>query len=117
MTPVSRETLRAMTEDELLQGITDALTIAGWRWFHVRRSDLAVVQGHQGWPDVFAVHPLRPRVALVMELKTATGQLTGDQGAWIALLRLAGLEAVVIRPDDYDRILAVILDGRAPALS
>jgi hypothetical protein len=104
---------RAMTEDELLTGITDALTLSGWRWFHVRRSDLAVCQGNQGWPDVFAIHAPR-RLSLVMELKAEDGRLSGDQAMWIHELNVAGVNAITIRPGDYDRILDVIL-GRGPA--
>jgi hypothetical protein len=99
---------RPMTEDELLAGITDALSLAGWRWFHVRRSDLAVVQGHQGWPDVFAVNVPR-HLTLALELKAEDGRLTGDQALWLHDLNASGLNAITIRPGDYDRILNVIL--------
>ncbi len=110
---------RAMTEDELLEGITDALTLAGWHWFHVRRSDRAIVQGRQGWPDLFAVHATR-RLTLVLELKTEDGRLESEQGYWFHALAQAGHNPVVIRPGDYDRILSVILDqpvGPAAQLS
>lgn len=105
-----------MTEDELLDGITEAMTLAGWRWMHVRRSDLAVVQGYQGFPDIYAVHPGR-HLALALELKTEHGQLTGEQGAWIAALNDTGGNAIVIRPADYDRILRVILDSSPAQLA
>jgi hypothetical protein len=109
---------RPMTEDELLTGITDALTLAGWRWFHVRRSDQAIVQGHQGWPDVFAVHVPR-HLALALECKTAEGRLTGDQAIWLHDLNASasGVSAVTIRPGDYDRILSVILGRPAEQLT
>ena len=45
-----------MNEDELLIGVTDALTLGGWLWTHVRRSDLAITQGSPGVPDLWAVH-------------------------------------------------------------
>lgn len=111
----SKTAQRAMTEDELLEGLTDALTLAGWRWFHVRRSDRALVQGFQGWPDIFAVHPTR-RIQIAMELKAEDGQASPDQLGWIAALRAAGLDCLVIRPGDYDRMLRVILDGRLTTL-
>lgn len=107
---------RPMTEDELLEGITDALTLAGWRWFHIRRSDRAQVMGMQGWPDVFAVHAAR-RIQLGLELKTEDGRLDFEQGQWLHGLNQAGLSCVVIRPSDYDRILRVILDDRATQLT
>lgn len=94
------------TEDELLIAVTDALTLCGWRWMHVRRSDLAVVMGSQGWPDVVA---LRGGLGLALELKSTAGRPTGEQVAWLRELRAAGLSALVIRPDDLDDLLRVIV--------
>lgn len=99
-----------MAEDELLIGITDALTIGGWRWTHARRSDLAVSMGHQGFPDVFAVHPTR-MLAIGLELKTDRGRATPEQLDWLASLRMAGIWTALIRPADYDRILELVLGG------
>lgn len=103
--------MEAMTEDELLAGVTDALTIGGWRWFHVRRSDKALTMGATGWPDIFAIHPHRGAMAL--ELKRAGGRLDPEQAVWIAWLNMAGIPARVVEPRDYDLILSVIL-GRVP---
>lgn len=106
---------QAMTEDELQTGITEALTFAGWRWFHVRRSDLAIVEGFQGFPDIFAVHGRR-RLTLILELKAQDGRLSAEQGAWFAELGQAGHGPIVIRPTEYDDILKVILGGDAGQL-
>lgn len=64
---MDRELARAMTEDELLAAVTDALTLFGYRWTHHRRSDRAQLMGQPGFPDVFAVGHGR-RLALLAEL-------------------------------------------------
>lgn len=97
------------TEDELLIGITDALSLAGWRWTHARRSDAAVMMGDPGVPDIIAVHPTRPLI-LAWELKGPKGRPTGDQVAWIAALAPhETVDARVVYPADYDDALRVIL--------
>lgn len=102
----------AMTEAELLQGITEALEIAGWRWTHIRRSD-GVTMGDSGLPDIIAVHPTRGLV-LAWELKGARGTLSGEQVAWQHALGLASaLDARVVRPADYDDAIATILGALA----
>ena len=113
-----------MTEAELLAGITDALTIAGWRWMHIIRSD-GVTQGHSGWVDVTAVHPTRA-LLLLWELKGDGGVLSHEQVGWIVplatiatrvrerVIALAGpagelVDARVLWPADYDTALALIV--------
>lgn len=97
-----------MTEDDLLVGVTDALTLGGWLWSHHRRSDLALMMGHTGLPDIIAVHPGRRRL-LVLELKTETGRLDPRQREWLAALVGAGVDARIVRPADYDELVAELL--------
>lgn len=97
----------SMTEAELLLGITEALTYAGWRWTHIRRSD-GVTVGHQGLPDIIACHPERS-VVLAWELKSDHGVVMPDQMAWLLGLRNQCVDGRVIRPVDYDAALDVIL--------
>jgi hypothetical protein len=112
-------TTQPMTEDELLSGLTDALTLSGWWWMHVRRSDQAIIQGMQGWPDIFAIHPLRG-VALAWELKSQTGQATPEQHAWLHAFRAMNLadrvthpvDVRLVRPSEYDAALMFVLRGR-----
>lgn len=97
------------TEDDLLATITEALTLTGWRWMHVRRSDLAIVQGSQGWPDVFAV---KGGHVLIVELKSASGVVSDEQHAWLyeltrALYGTRG-HVIVARPKDVDYVLGLI---------
>lgn len=93
-----------MTEDQLLQGVTDALTAYRWRWSHARRSDKALMMGHQGVPDIIAARNGR---VLLIELKSETGVLSPDQLAWMAEMPHPGyaLTALVLRPSGYDRFL------------
>lgn len=113
MTP--QDVASSMTEDELLTGLTDAMTLAGWRWMHILRSD-GVTVGSSGWPDLVAVHPDRPYV-IAWELKGYRTPVTPDQAAWLAGLRDRTVDARLVRPADYDQALNIIL-GRttiAPA--
>lgn len=103
---------RAMTEDELLAGIVDALGLCGWRWMHIIRSD-GVTAGSSGWPDIVAVHPDRD-VVLAWELKGERTPVTGDQAAWLVGLRDRRVDARLVRPIDYDAALQVIAGATRP---
>jgi hypothetical protein len=113
MTTASRARMaRAMTEDELLVAITEAATLLGWRWHHVRRSDRAIQQGHQGFPDLVLARAGR---VLFLELKRHDGTVAPWQQDWIEAVRGAGdraltgaggwVDALVVRPVDLDAIL------------
>lgn len=97
------------TEDELLLGLCEALTLAGWRWTHVRRSDRAVIMGHFGVPDLIAVHPTR-QLILAWELKGPRGVANGEQVAWLAAFAPhPTVDARIIYPRDYDAALRIVL--------
>lgn len=100
---------RAMTEDELQQGLTDALTYCGWRWHHVRRADWAQQMGHAGFPDIVAARDGR---ILFLELKTESGRIDPEQTRWLAEVQLEGgedrVQACVVRPSTYDATLELI---------
>ena len=95
---------RAMTEEELLIAVTDALTIFGWRWSHIRRSDRAITMGHPGLPDIIAARHGRLKF---YELKTAKGQLTQDQFAWQLDMppNSYAVEYRLVRPADLDDVI------------
>lgn len=96
-----------MSEDELQGGIADALTLSGWRWMHIRRSD-RVTMGMVGFPDIIATHPDRA-VALAWELKAQAGLATPEQVAWVKALDGRIIDSRIIRPEDYDAALDAIL--------
>ena len=112
-----------MTEDELLSGIADALTITGATWVHHRNSHAAITQGSPGLPDVLAIVtcPLvgRPRtILLAWELKSRTGQLSPEQWTWyVGLAKVDGVDARIIRPGDYDAALSVIIQHMHPSIA
>lgn len=99
---------RAMTEDELLTAITEAATLYGWMWHHVRRSDKALQMGNAGFPDLVLA---RNGTVLFLELKSEKGNETPNQTAWLnALDRRTedGPDALVIRPRDLDAVLRML---------
>ena len=106
-----------MTEDELLLGLTGAMDLAGWTWTHIRDSKAARLMGSTGVPDLLAVNEGR-RVLLAWELKSATGQPTYEQVAWLRGLKaVRSVDARIIRPAEYDQALAIILRGDPPEAS
>lgn len=103
-----------MTEDDLLVGITGALTAGGWLWHHVRRSDLALQQGTSGFPDVFALHGRRGET-FVAELKGAGGRLEPLQAQWLEEFAACGFRAVVVTPVNYDETWRWLVGDRLVA--
>jgi hypothetical protein len=102
-----------MTEDQLVAGVLDALALAGWHAWHVRRSDRGLWMGQRGWPDITALPPRLGGPLLVLECKAERGALSPDQARWLALLHRAGITTAVLRPDRYDRAIRLILAGEA----
>lgn len=79
----------------------------GWR---VRVMDVRVGQmrrGHKpdrGWPDLLMVHPSRHRL-LWAELKDAKAPVKPEQEEVLTMLRAAGQETHVWRPQDWEQIM------------
>jgi hypothetical protein len=89
---------KGMTEDDLLTGVMQLLTLRRWLWTHSRRSDRAILQGDPGFPDIIAVRP--PRL-LAIELKSARGRVGPMQPEWLDRLQKSGAESYVWRPTDW----------------
>jgi hypothetical protein len=100
-----------MSEDQLISGLLEALSLGGWKAWHMRRSDRGLLMGAPGWPDITALPRVVGRPLLVIEAKTGRGVLTAEQARWIVQLHRAGITAVVIRPAGYDRALGLIVAG------
>jgi len=103
-----------MTEDELLEGVAQALALrARWDesvvWWHIRRSDLALTMGTPGIPDVMVVLDGRLEA---WELKTERGVVTEEQLRWRRALSDAGVIHHIVRPADYDELIERIVGSR-----
>lgn len=96
---------RAATEEELHLAVTEAATVYGWRWHHVRRSDRAISQGAPGFPDLVLV---RRDALVVIETKAETGRYQPGQREWLDAFTRAGAFALVAKPSDQDRILELL---------
>jgi len=104
-----------MTEDELLVGLLELMSLTGWRAYHVRRSDRAILMGRgaDGFPDIVGVHIGRSRLVAI-ECKTDNGLPTPAQLEWLAAMRQhPTCEATIIRPATYDDAIAW-LQGLGP---
>jgi hypothetical protein len=112
-----------MLERELQACIIDAARIGGWRVAHFRTAlngrghyMTPVAADGKGWPDLVLV---RDRV-IFAELKSAKGTVSVDQAEWMRVLRAAGEDVRVVRPDDLEAFVAELLARpkrarRAPA--
>lgn len=99
-----------MKEADWQRQVTDWATLRGWRFVHFRPAINArghyqtAMSGSPGWPDLALV---RERF-MVIELKSTNGRLTEGQNAWLKALSKAGVEAHVLRPKDFDRMIEVL---------
>lgn len=105
------EQAHRMTEDELMGGLMECLSLGGWRWTHIRDSR-GITQGFEGLPDLFAVHPDVDE-ALLWECKSDSGRLTPEQAAWLQVGRGRVIDSRIIRPTDYDHAIRLILGAPA----
>lgn len=119
-----------MTEAEVQQIVTDALTAAGWRWVHFRPAQakggrwLTPYSGSDGFPDIVAVKDHR---MLVLECKSTKGAKPPsanvksyaqiklrkrymEQAKWLLMCRAAGAYAEFVTPDTLDEVLREIAD-------
>jgi hypothetical protein len=104
----TRRQAHAMTEDDLLTGLLECMILTGWRCQHVRRSDRALIMGNPGLPDILALPP-HGGPLLAIECKTQVGVVSDEQAAWLVGLAQAGVTPAVVRPEQYDRAVALII--------
>lgn len=93
-----------MTEDELLSAVIELATFAGYRCHHVRpawsrKGYRTPLQGHAGFPDLCLCGHKR---LILVELKSDDGKVSPEQWLWIDALTLAGVEAYIWRPEDWE---------------
>lgn len=81
--------------------------VAGFRAGMNRRGKWSTpMDGEPGWPDLFLVHKHEKRAPLALELKVGRNVATVEQCRWVEAMRLAGIEAEVVYPEDWDWIEA-----------
>lgn len=96
-----------LTEKAYQQRIIDLAKVCGWLHYHPFDSRRSVA----GFPDLVLVHPRR-KIIQYYEVKTDTGKVSEAQRAWIAALNLAGAQACVVRPAEWDAWLEKWLIGK-----
>lgn len=99
-----------MSEKQFQTQIMQLARLNGWLVSHFHNSQKMVRRGNsyipigdndaKGFPDCFLVRGSR---ILVWELKKELGKTTPEQDIWLEALRVAGLEARVVRPSDFDQ--------------
>ena len=97
---------REIKEAAYQRMVVDLLTMYRFRVFHTYDSRRSA----PGFPDVIATDGQR---LFVWEFKTERGQVSPDQEAWIVALRPFATDARVVRPSDWDELVAIIT-GRLP---
>lgn len=91
----------------------------GWTFFHARPAQTnkgwrtPVKYDGKGYPDLTCVHDRG--VVMFREIKTRYEKLTPEQGLWLDRLVLAGADAKVWRPQDWDEIVSTLTFGRGSA--
>lgn len=85
------------TERAFQASVVRYAKLMGWSVFFVHDSR----HSPKGWPDLVCIR--RPRIVFV-ELKAERGRVTPEQAACLAELRGCGLEALVARPSDWQRL-------------
>lgn len=99
------------TEQGFLRAVVALARLRGWRVFHQRPARTAhgwrsAVQGDgRGFPDLIL---LRGNVIHAWELKTGRGKPTAEQEDWLQAFRDAGVDAKIVRPQDWPAIEAAL---------
>jgi len=85
-------------ESELQTKVIQTCNWYGLRYYHTFDSRHSAA----GFPDLVIVGPYG---VLFVELKGTKGVLSPQQAAWIDELQVAGSEAMVVRPHDFDDLV------------
>lgn len=86
------------TEAQFQADILDAVRKFGLHAYHTHDSR----RSQKGFPDLVIVGATD---VLFRELKTMTGTVTPEQKYWLTMLRLAGADARVWRPDEWPDVI------------
>ena len=95
--------LSAMTEETMREQIREAAELGGWKWYHPRDSRRSTA----GWPDDVLCRQGR---LWCLELKRQGKNPTEAQQEWLReLATVPGVRASVIRPEDLDRLVELLV--------
>lgn len=90
-----------VTEAQFQQQLVQAAQLLGYRCYHTAFS----IGSDRGFPDLVLV---RDRI-VVLEVKSERGKVRPGQQAWIdAFAAVPGVVARIVRPSDFDEIVAVL---------
>jgi hypothetical protein len=93
--------LPSITEREFRKQVVQVAGLYRWRVYWTWNS----IHSPAGFPDLCLCRPPRP---LFLELKSSRGKLTRPQMAWLDALKLVpGIQAAVIRPADWEQLVAL----------
>ncbi|HET8522263.1 MAG TPA: VRR-NUC domain-containing protein [Thermomicrobiales bacterium] len=98
-----------LTEAQMQNSLKHAALQLGYRCYHTTYS----IGSDAGFPDLHIVGHGRQ---FVFELKGPRGKLRPGQQDWIDAYREAGVDALVIWPDEYDKALDLLEMGYRAAM-
>ena len=91
-----------MTEKQFQAKLVKEAKKLGWLCYHTHDSR----RSEKGFPDLTMVR--RDRL-LFAELKVGKNEPTSDQQKWLESLVRAGPRAFVWRPEDWDKIIEILI--------
>ena len=112
-----REVLdQAMSEADFTRTVIDLARTLGWRCAHFRPARVIIkgketyrtaVQGDGvGFPDLVLVKTGKP--IFFIEVKSEMGKVSPEQALWLMLLDRGSTPAFVIRPSQWDELVALL---------
>ena len=92
-----------MTEKQLQASIVRMAKQLGYLCYHTTYS----IGSERGFPDLVIVGH---GACWMIECKGPRGRVSEEQEAWIAQLQLAGIDALIVYPDDLDMVLTDLME-------
>ena len=109
--------MKPQTEAQFMGAVIDLARSLGWKCAHfrsvrVQRKDgnsyyaTPVAADGSGFPDLILAKPGCP--IYFLELKVGKGKVSPAQEEWLGLLNRAGSPALVVRPEDFDKLVRIL---------
>ena len=96
---------KSMSEAEYLAQIISLLELLGWEYYHVFEQRAYARRTSKGFPDIVAIRHTR---VLFLEVKSERGKVSPEQKTWLNALKATGNEAYVLRPSDWEAVVALL---------